>query len=225
MVPSVAVEVNPLRCLAIESPRPDAPVPTGDQLLDFLFAPDAERTIDAFVQRYREVLSGGVTPIVPAEPKVLQKLVWPLKQAIGSYCLGNYLAAIALCGLVGEMTAMLLWEISGGASRVDEDIRRILRAESFEEADQARRVDALKHAGVIDSAIKAEFSAIRTARKQHLHYLSTPNDRLDIDARKAFVATEKVMAFVLGFGVPNPGQLAFRPELMAYLKAKGVADF
>jgi len=40
----------------------------------------------------------------------LEKVVWPLKSAKVCYCLGNYLACIAMAGLVGEMTAILTLE-------------------------------------------------------------------------------------------------------------------
>ena len=49
---------------------------------------------------------------MPAEPTLLEKLVWPLRHAKGSYALGTHLGCIALCGMVGEMVAILLWDIS-----------------------------------------------------------------------------------------------------------------
>lgn len=222
----MTVSVNPLRCVDIDLPQPGAAVPTADRLLEYLFAPDAERTIDGFVYRYRELLSNApVAQLAPAESTILQKLVWPLKQAIGSYCLGDYLAVIALCGLVGEMAAMLLWDISGGPNRPpDEKVHGLLRAESFERAGQEARVDVLKSLGVIDSKTKSEFSTMKNLRREYLHFLSKPHETLHADARKSFVAATNVMAFVLGVSFPSPGVIAFRPELMAYLQAKGATE-
>lgn len=68
-----------------------------------------------------------MSKIAPAQSTILQKLVSPLKQAIGNSCLGDSLAVIALCGLVAEMAAVLLWEISVGPDRAhDEEVQRLL---------------------------------------------------------------------------------------------------
>lgn len=226
-MPHMLVSLNPLRCLDIDLAQPDTSAPSCDRLLDYLFAPESERTRDAFVRRYRKLLSGAaVSQLAPFESKIMQKLVWPLKQAIASFCLGDYLGVVALCGFVGEMTAILLWEISGGPNRPPDDrVQRLLGgAESFEKADQARRVEVLKFLRMIDSTTKGDFSAIRTTRREYLHYLSQSHEKLEVDARKAFAAATNVMAFLLDVSFPSPGVVSFRPELMAYLKARGTTE-
>ncbi len=225
-MPQMVVSVNPLRCLDIDLPQPGAPAPSADRLLDYLFAPQAERTIEGFVRRYRELLSGvAVSQLAPGESTILRKLVAPLKQAIGNYCLGDYLAVIALCGHVAEMAAILLWEISEWPNRpAGEEVQKMLRGESFENADQSRRVDVLRFLGVIDSKTKGDFSAIRIARGTYLHILSASHDAIATDARKAFVAAANIMTSVLGVSYPSPGVIAFRPELMAYLNSKGLVE-
>jgi hypothetical protein len=42
----------------------------------------------------------------------LDRLVWPLRHAKASYMVGNYLAVIALTGMVAEMVALLQWEVA-----------------------------------------------------------------------------------------------------------------
>jgi hypothetical protein len=112
-MPTMSAWINPLRCIPIDAPQPGgAPTPDASELLDYLFAPEAERTAEAFAGRYRDVVSvAAAFPFAPAEPTLLQKLVWPLRHAIGSYCLADYLGCVALSGMVGEMVATLLWEI------------------------------------------------------------------------------------------------------------------
>ncbi len=51
-------------------------------------------------------------PIVPHSKEILERLLVPLKSAKKNYCLGDYSATIALCGIAGEMLAMLLWKIT-----------------------------------------------------------------------------------------------------------------
>ena len=51
LMSTVSISLNPLMCTAIEI----GGAPTGaDRLLDFVMAPDVERTCEAFVCRYRE---------------------------------------------------------------------------------------------------------------------------------------------------------------------------
>src|SRR5439155_23380557 len=110
-MPVLPVWVNPLQCMEIDLERESSPPPGADRLLDYLVAPDTARTVDAFVLRYREISkASGELLVAPNERTILEKLIWPLRHAKGSYALANYLGCIALCGMVGEMVALLLWE-------------------------------------------------------------------------------------------------------------------
>ncbi len=219
--------INPLRCNAIDVPQPgDPPTPDAARLLDYLFAPEAERTTDAFVSRYREVVSvAAAFPFAPAEPTILQKLVWPLRHALGSYCLADYLGCVALCGMVGEMVAILLWEISP-YPRADPPLgdreQRQLFGSSFEKLGQERRTDVLHAFRLIDEKTRATFDDLRTIRRRYLHFFSQPHDSLEVDARTALDDVTKVVAFVLGLTFKE-GAVGLRPELMAYLDARSPA--
>jgi hypothetical protein len=198
-------------------PRVDAP-----QLLAYLFAPEADGTIDAFVARYREVaFIPSAFPFAPAEPTILEKLVWPLRHAVGSYCLANYLGCVALCGMVGEMVALLLWEISpyprANPAMGDREQRQLF-GRTFEQLGQERRMDVLRAFRLIDDEIRAAFEVLRTTRNRYLHLLSVPHDSLAADARTALEATRKVVASVLGLSIKD-GAVGVRPDLMAYLAA------
>ena len=60
---TVSISLNPLMCTAIEI----GGAPAGaDRLLDFVMAPDVERTCEAFVCRYREL--GAVENSIPVAP-------------------------------------------------------------------------------------------------------------------------------------------------------------
>ncbi|HET8540109.1 MAG TPA: hypothetical protein VFL83_09595, partial [Anaeromyxobacter sp.] len=158
--------INPLRCIPIALPQPgDPPTPGAGPLLHYLFDQQAERTGEAFVRRYREVEHvAAAFPFAPDEPSVLQKLVWPLHHALGSYCLADYLGCVALCGMVGEMVAILLWEISPyprGTPPLGEREARQLFGSSFEKLGQERRVDVLRAFRLIDDATKTAFDELR----------------------------------------------------------------
>jgi hypothetical protein len=63
----MTVSVNPLTCLDIDRPQSGAAARTTDRLLEYLFAPEPERTIDGFVRRYRDLLSDdAVAQLAPA---------------------------------------------------------------------------------------------------------------------------------------------------------------
>ena len=67
----------------------------------------------SLIKRYKEISKEKVRFFAaPAEERILNKLVWPLRNAKASYMVGNYLGTIALCGMVSEMVAILLFDIS-----------------------------------------------------------------------------------------------------------------
>lgn len=212
-------------CPEIDTPAPGQSPVTADRLLDYAFAPEVERTCAGFVARYKELAAAGdPLPVVPAEPNILEKLIWPLRGAKGSYALGNYLSCIALCGLVGEMIAMLIWEISQVSfqgSRIDPALEKQLFGSTFERLRQERRVEVLTAAGLIDQAARESFDEVRTIRRRYLHFLSQPHAQLAGDAKRAFVAAATVVRIVLGAKFEN-GKVVLRPELGTYLTEKGV---
>ncbi|MGE3425039.1 MAG: hypothetical protein AB7N24_23570 [Dehalococcoidia bacterium] len=223
--------INPLKCPEIDLlPRlPDAKAPgatpAADRLLDYLQAPEADRSCAAFVARYEEIAAvADPLPIVPAEPTILEKLVWPLRHAKGSYALANYLGCIALCGMVGEMVAILLWDICKvslqGHPMTDAE-QRAMFSSTFEKLGQARRTEVLHALKLVDDGTKTAFDELRGIRSRYLHLLSQPHAQVATDARRAYDNALKVVAVVLGQTF-HQGAVALRPELMAYLVEKGI---
>jgi hypothetical protein len=225
--------INPLKCPEIDLeprlPNADAAraTPEADRLLDYLQAPEGDRSREAFVARYEEIAAvPDPLPIVPAEPTILEKLVWPLRQAKGSYALGNYLGCIALCGMVGEMVAILLWDISRVALQghpMTEPEQRAMFGSTFEKLGQARRTEVLHALKLVDDASKAAFDDLRGIRSRYLHLLSQPHAQVAADARRAYENALKVVAVVLGQTF-HDGAVVLRPDLMAYLTEKGIVQ-
>src|SRR5882672_4629215 len=184
--------VNPIVCPEIAALKTTDQSPPADRLLDYAFAPDRERTVAAFVNRYRQVSAADdALPIAPAEPNILAKMVWPLRSAKANYALGNYLACIAMCGLVGEMVAVLIWDVSSvklQGKTLEEDGEKLVLGSTFERLGQERRISVLVAAGLIDESAKPAFDTLREIRRRHLHFLSHPHDQAEQDARTAFRA-------------------------------------
>ena len=99
--------INPLKFPEIDLPGQDGH-PTADRVVDYLSDPGDDIGLPAFLERYHDIASvNDPLFVAPAENNILQKLVWPLRHAKGSYALGNHLGCIAMCGMVGEMVAIL----------------------------------------------------------------------------------------------------------------------
>lgn len=199
--------INPLKCPEIDllpnlSDAQVTEIPQPGRLLDYLYAPEVDRSPAAFVARYKEIAAvSDPLPIVPAEPTILEKLVWPLRHAKGSYALGNYVGCIALCGMVGEMVAVLLWDISKvvlQGQAMTEARQRALFGSSFEKLGQERRVDILHALKLVDDATKAAFDSLRAVRRKYLHLLSQTHAQVAPDARRAYENALKIVAVVLG---------------------------
>lgn len=225
-MPLLPAWINPLQCPDIDPEPGDAPAPGPDRLLDYLFAPEADRTAEAFVARYREIPApAGVLVIVPKESTILEKLVWPLRNAKGSYALANFIGCISLCGMVGEMVALLLWDIS----KVHLQTHPMTKAEqedffgsSFEKLGQERRVRILHTLNLIDDDARHAFDSLRQIRRSYLHFLSKTHAQAPSDALLAYEAALKLVSVVLGIASGPEGTVAVRPDLMAYLTEKGL---
>ena len=106
--------INPLAFTAAKwTPSGEADSIDADEILSFLRSPRATSDIKSLVKRYRKISAKEEKlSVVPGEPRILEKLVWPLRNAKASYVLGNNLSVVALCGVVAEMLAVLLLRLA-----------------------------------------------------------------------------------------------------------------
>lgn len=167
----ISVHVNPLAFLDAEAPSADPSRPVSSEaILEFLCVPGIGHSTWEIVDRYRRV--SVETPrlfAAPAEERLLDRLVWPLRQAKGSYMVGNCLGTISLCGLVAEMSAILFFDLEqvrlGDAALSVEQQAQAFRGRTFEQLGQEARVAELKAQRLIDDRTKTAFDVINpTAR-------------------------------------------------------------
>jgi hypothetical protein len=221
------VWVNPLQFLEVDEPW----AYTSDRQLDlealvrFATAPGSSSDLSALVERYREISAEPVRLFAaPAEQRVLEKLVWPLRHAKVAYMFGNYLGTIAMCGLVAEMVALFLFEI--GEIRVNskpltEKGQRELFGRSFEKLSQDRRVSILHAYGMIDDPLRDAFNLVREQRRRYLHYWSQEHDALPGDAQGAFRAAALLTVSAFGQNIQE-GKLVLNPRFVKYLERLGL---
>lgn len=219
---SVQGFIRPLSWLEVDAIAPgETPrLPTLEGLLLFL---SATRGIDLekFVEAYRQVSQQDqLTPlfIVPNEPRLIERLVQPLRDAKASYVLGNYLGTIALAGMIGEMVALLLNEI-----RVHEKNLAPEEINRFEKLRQQERVAQLRLHGAIEDQHVTAFSRIRETRRRYLHAFTQSHQSIRLDAGNAFHAAQALVTLTVYDGFLEGG-LRMNPAFARYLERRGVVN-
>jgi hypothetical protein len=219
--------INPLAFLDVDGPpAPNLPAqPSPETVLGFICPPGTSSDVAALVQRYKEISSEPVVlAIVPAEQRILDKLVWPLRHAKASYMVGNYLAVIALAGMVAEMVALLRWEVAeislNGRPMTGND-EKALFGTTFERLGQERRLQVLAAYGLIDAAAKGRFETIKETRRGYLHLWSQDHDSLPRDAIKSYHAAVALVATTIGQEFRD-GKIVINQPLVKYLERQGV---
>jgi hypothetical protein len=195
--------------------------------LKFLCTPTISSDLGSCVERYKEINREHTRLfIAPAEDRILEKLIWPLRHAKAGYMIGNYLGTISLCGMVSEMLAILLFEIS--ELRIDErpmspDDQTSLFGSTFEKLSQERRVKVLKAFGIIDQETSDAFELIRSKRRRYLHLWSQDHDSLPADAIAVFHRTAFIAVKVIGQEI-HDGKLSLNPSILKYLDRAGLYE-
>ena len=225
---TVRVCFNPLKFTQIDLAGQDDGDPTADQVVDYLSDPEGNSGLQTFLARYRDItaVEDPALSVAPAEKNILQKLVWPLRHAKGNYAVGNHLGCIAVCGMVGEMVAVLLWEISEVSlqqARLNQAAQKALSGRTFESLGQARRVEVLRDFDLIDEETKQKFSSLSSIRNRYLHFFSQEHTDIVSDSRRAYTDAFGIVAVVLGQSFQN-GKILLRPDLMAYLTEHGLVE-
>ena len=217
-------EVNPLAFKPVDLSGADGSTnkPTLEEVLEFLCPRGTPSDIESLIERYREIDRVPMQlAIVPSEPRILEKIVWPLRDAKAFYMVGNYLAVITLCGMVAEMVAILLWKLHSVKFNKKKEIG--VFGQTFEKLRQGRRTKILLAYQQISEQTEALFDSIRTPRNSYLHSWSkarTP-DAEQKDALKVFNATVSLVSIAIGAQGYKDGVVILPGKLVEYLKRQG----
>jgi hypothetical protein len=198
---------------------------TLQAILEFICTPGTSTDVESIKSRYNQISKEAVKLFAaPHEQRMLDKLIWPLRHAKVGYMLGNYLGSIALCGMVSEMVAVLLFEIShfnlNKRTMTDEDQKNVFGS-AFEKLGQDRRVQILRAYEVIDDNLKKAFDLIRTKRRKYLHLWSQDHEQLSSDAIVVYNSAILIVVAVIGQNIQD-GKLILNPALLKYLDQKGI---
>jgi hypothetical protein len=223
---TIKVFLNPLQLLEVDEPwaKFSELKPTLESIINFVCTPNIGSDLESIISRYKEISKEKPRLFAaPFEQRILDKLIWPLRHAKAGYMVGNYLGTIALCGMVAEMVAVLLFEISefnlNKKPMTDKDQSYVFGSK-FEKLSQDRRVQVLYAYGIIDDKLKTAFDLIRTTRRKYLHLWSKDHDQLPSDAIDTFNAAILIAVSAIGQNIKD-GKLILNPSLVKYLKQKG----
>ncbi len=227
MSETVSVLLNPLSLIEAELPgKPQGAELTLEHVLRFLCTPEQFGDASHFAAQYARInVEDPKFFVAPAERRLLERLILPLRHAKGSFMLGNHLGTVSLCGMVGEMAAILLFEISEvrfNGSFPSAEHQKAMFGSTFEKLGQERRVAILRASNLVDDAMKKAFDDIRALRRKYLHLWSADHASLEKDAIECFRAAAFVVAKVLGVSFDD-GKIVLRPQILVYLRKHGVS--
>lgn len=149
--------------------------------------------------------------------------MWPLREAKASYVIGNYLAVVAMCGLVAEMVAVLLMQLAEAELR-DKEWKKGGGAPYEEWIDgirQAHRERILTRHSLVGLDVVEMFRTIRLTRRGYMHRWSQDHASLARDAEACIHAATGLVVKAIGQDVCE-GRIVLNPSLVSYLEREGV---
>lgn len=175
---------------------------------------------ESFINRYHEIKENIFA--VPAEDNIMNKIVWPLKNAKACFMLGNYLGTIALCGMVAEMMTVLMFEIFDYSKNGEVKIAvKSLFDTKFEKLGQEKRIRVLLTYGVIEESVKDKFENIRKKRNRYLHLFSEDHTKISLDAKEVYKDITFVVKQLFCNKIEN-GKIILHPNVIKFLIYKGL---
>jgi len=173
---------------------------------------------EEILKRYVEVTPEELyIPIVPHTERIFERLLKPLKSAKKNYCLQDYPSVIALCGVVGEMLAILFWKINDVRLKgqpITEIDESGLFGKPFEKLGQDQRLKILQTFGHITEQQYEEFNLIRRSRRPYLHLWTTNLSDEKGEALDILKKTFRLFKETTGIGLADAGSVKINPLLL-----------
>jgi hypothetical protein len=197
----------------------------AQSILDFLCTPGLSSEIESMISRYKTIsIEKKRIFVAPNEQRILDKLIWPLRNAKAGYMCGNFLGTIALCGMVAEMVSILLFDINSlkiNHTDLTKKDQEAVFGSKFEKLGQERRVNILYTFGIINSEMKQNFDIIRNIRRGYLHLWSQDHEKLPLDSVKCFEAAVLLVVSAIGQDLKD-GKIVLSKEILNYLQKQGI---
>lgn len=163
------------------------------------------------LKRYLEITTKRThLNITPANRKIFCRIIDPLICAKKYYCLSEYISCIAMCGLAGEMLAILIWKISEIAIqglKISQEEEKEIFGKNFEKLGQGNRISILKVLTIITPDAWDRFNEIRIIRNKYLHLWEYDEKQQKGDAKKCIIS-----ALILFKNITNIQLKTFKGE-------------
>lgn len=226
-------EVNPLLWYKAEAKRPrderfpiDSIMNFEQSFFEFITRPNSHFKAEQLVGSYREITAverrTPLKAILSSDPRIEHRLIFPLKNAKVAFMTGNYLGTIALCGLIGEMISMLLFELN--EPKLDPvQVRAAFAAfksgRSFERLFQSQRMRVLKALKLVTRRQVKWLETVSEIRTRHLHFFR-PDGGSKLEALKVYEAAVGLV-YTVTREKGKRGKLASNPLLVEMLRRQG----
>lgn len=202
---------------------------TARQIIELLQIP-SEQVTKPMVRRYAMLSTEELyIPVTLARPeKIEQRIVSPLVSAKRLACLGQteFLASIAMSGLVGEMLAIIIWE-SHSKERQSKNINeKILFNKGFDDVRQSQRVRTLHAFGYINSEEFGKFRKLASQRNRVLHSFTDEfsNEELESITIVCYSLATTLLKEIFKITVVNGNSLDVDYRIMNYLNKVSPAN-
>ncbi len=184
--------------------------------------PGIEYNIDAIYKRYKELdKNEEKIKVAVAEKELLDKFIWPLRQAKVAYMLGNFLSTIALCGFIAELIIQFIYKVSTiriNKSQITLANEKALFGDTFERLhSQDRCIRILHILNIIDDTFNEKCLNIKDIRNKHIHTYYEQHDKINNYAKRAYLDTAYITSKIMGQDIKN-NLLILKKHTIEYLK-------
>lgn len=222
------INLQPLNFMEAEENAVEAQGhPNFESILKFCCGTHSAKP-EKIVKRYRELHDGIRLQAIPQVDFLDKKIVKPLLQAQTSYMTANFIATIAMCGIVAEMLSNFTWEIYQpslqlGRKPLTESMQKALFGRTVDDMTQEARLNVLEALDLVSPESVVKFKRVKDVRNQYIHFhKSNPEEKTQKqEAAELFRLVQELVCDVIGQDFSN-GRFNINQATFAYLEKNGL---
>lgn len=220
-----AINLKPLNFMAAEDFVDKDSLPGAETILAFCCGKHSAKP-EKVVARYKKLHEGIRIQAVPSVEYIDKKIIVPLLQAQSCFMTANFIATIALCGIVAEMLSNLAWEIYQpylriGKKEITAEMHKALFGMPVENMTQDARINLLLAVEVISEQTFDKFKRVKDVRNEYVHFHKTnPSEQTQkLQATEMFQLIQELVCDVIGQDFSN-GRFNLNQAMFEYLQRR-----